>query len=554
MWTLFTFAVMLAAVGAQENAQTSVSQSLQVCYQNRSILERDNRLPMTMSTLIDLIRKVEEADGLNMDIKDLTVSLLHRFKQDGIEYQKGTHPSSLVLPFGSSGYQFQKHKILLTRLIPGDARRFPNETLTTQEQCALHFMVSNSIDLHVRGDEAQRCSSLAQYRTNRIPRGADVETFKHPKNTKSSGRLQADIDENYDEDEEQKDSMAPRAYDFGVDTDTNMVSQCPVENGVIRTPWGTISAGTLLAGIAAGLVQQNVRVSDVLLGRTKEGLRARQLSGQVVDNRWAATLSGDLAEVALRQGPKNSIQVGAKGAWNSTAEPKWHFLSQRDHHEMTDAEIRGGIDGLIIAKNIETWKNNFNGLKLSQVLSMYYSMRGVFNGNEKACKRRELFATVAPGDEMRAQTSAFTTVLDKELTYVTVSDVAMARFSDSASEALLNYVPNSLNDLPCEVTRQGPLNNSTSTTITDIFIFVEGSWAFEEIRPIVFDILERPELNVRREGSQYTIFNAMDTQIIVNRTNDLTNLTQEWTYETHLRREFVIDAPERGTAPNFDAN
>lgn len=33
-----------------------------------------------------------------------------------------------------------------------------------------------------------------------------------------------------------------------IDVASNAVSQCPVENGVIRTVWGAVSAGPLIAG------------------------------------------------------------------------------------------------------------------------------------------------------------------------------------------------------------------------------------------------------------------------------------------------------------------
>lgn len=317
LWIIVTLYILNAVCG-QENAQSKVALSLQDCYRNRSTYERDNRLPMTINTLIELIRKVENSgEGSSMDITTLTIALVHRFKQDGIVLLKDVQSSDVVLPYSPQGHQFIKHKILLSKLVQGDARNFPNDTLTPQERCTLHFMLSNSIDLHVRGDEAMRCSSLAQYRTNRIPRGVDsdvvdVETFKRAQKVKSSKlrKEDEDIDE-YDHDE---DTLAPRSYDFGVDTSPDLVSACPVENGVVRTPWGAVSAGTLLTGIAAGLRQQFVRVTDISPRRAKGAIRARQSVVQVVDNRWAATLSGDLAEAALLQGPKTSqIQVGAKG-------------------------------------------------------------------------------------------------------------------------------------------------------------------------------------------------------------------------------------------------
>lgn len=51
------------------------------------------------------------------------------------------------------------------------------------------------------------------------------------------------------------------------------------------------------------------------------------------------------------------------------------------HHfprwEMTDSEILAGIDGLFLAQKIAAWTNNSMRLRLSQVLDMYYSNRGL---------------------------------------------------------------------------------------------------------------------------------------------------------------------------------
>lgn len=51
------------------------------------------------------------------------------------------------------------------------------------------------------------------------------------------------------------------------------------------------------------------------------------------------------------------------------------------HHfprwEMTDSEILAGLDGLFLAQKIAAWTNNSMRLRLSQVLDMYYSNRGL---------------------------------------------------------------------------------------------------------------------------------------------------------------------------------
>jgi hypothetical protein len=425
---LYSFAGL---VTAQENAQTRIAQSLEECYQNLNVFERDNRLPMTTNMLIELIRKAEDAPEHSMDIRQMAVALVHRFRQDGILRAAGVqHTQSFVLPFSPLGFQFSKHRILMSRLVPGNAFNFPNETLSTQErvrinislqhglkahysislsQCALHFMLSSSIETQVRGDENVRCSQLAQYRSQRLPREIEHPKRKqfHPRNNyigdvevmaERPGKFKKEpkfgkLDE-YVEDDEAAADGDPEAeaeeavddeggeelmpnVDFGlVDVASSvLVSACPVENGVISSRWGAVAAGPLITGLAAGLEPQQVQARELLALSRSGQYRARQQGPLTVDNRFAATLAGDLGEVALLQGPiaTGSPQVGAPGAWNSSAIPRWFFLSQRERLEHTDAEIRGGLDGLILADGIAEWRRQAPNLRLSQVLDMYYS-------------------------------------------------------------------------------------------------------------------------------------------------------------------------------------
>lgn len=108
---------------------------------------------------------------------------------------------------------------------------------------------------------------------------------------------------------------------------------------------------------------------------------------------------------------------------------------------MTDAEIRGGIDGLVLGTNVQEWRNRASQLRLSSLLDMYYSHRGVFMPNIRSCNRRQLFADVAPIAQIQAQTIAFSTVLDREMQLrVTLTPTAIQQFSNAAAQALNNYI------------------------------------------------------------------------------------------------------------------
>lgn len=133
---LIVVTILNEIVLCQENIQTRIPHSLVECYDNPEIFERDNRLPATINTLIELIRKIEDSPVYTQDIRQIAVGLLHRFRLDGIEHAQGNFPP-YVLPFSPSGYQFSKHRLLLSRLIPGNAANFPNNTLTAVERVML---------------------------------------------------------------------------------------------------------------------------------------------------------------------------------------------------------------------------------------------------------------------------------------------------------------------------------------------------------------------------------------------------------------------------------
>ncbi|XP_037893311.1 uncharacterized protein LOC119639751 isoform X1 [Glossina fuscipes] len=540
---------------AQENAQLQIPPSLVECYNDSHFMNRDNRLPANIETFINLIEKVENSYAFNQDIRQLAVSLLHRFRQDGIQRAPGVMRTVGVLPFSPTGFQFPKFRILLSRLIPGDAMRFPNDTLTREERCSLHFMLSSSVDMQMRGDEHQVCNKLAQYRAQRLPRSAqhkpknsfvgDVETidnFKFNGSKRKTSHIRTNAkDQEYD--------FGWAETDFGVSHD-NDISHCPVENGVIHTDWGTVATGTLVAGIAAGLQPQTVQLKTLLAlasRRPGSGQSLPQTATVNVDNRWAATLAGDLAEVALIQMPmtgSDTASIGADGAWNSTVMPRWYFLSQRHNVEMTDAEIRGGLDGLIIAMNIANWRTQAPNLKLSQLLRMYYSMDRVLGSNIMACNRKENFPIYAPLNIMTAQTSAFAQVLDREIQLkVTLTPEAIAQFSTGASNSLTSYIPQYLSDISCSVSSALPQDITDSiTTMTNIYVYLDMSWPYEDVVDYVNYILK--DLNVNAYASSVTLLAAADGSTIVNTTHFLSDVFQMWNASTHRQFSPGFSLPE----------
>ncbi|XP_026683795.1 uncharacterized protein LOC113469938 [Diaphorina citri] len=50
-------------------------------------------------------------------------------------------------------------------------------------------------------------------------------------------------------------------------SDSETLSSCPVQNGIIMTKWGALKAGSLIAGIAAGMQPQVVNVRTLMQSR-----------------------------------------------------------------------------------------------------------------------------------------------------------------------------------------------------------------------------------------------------------------------------------------------
>lgn len=85
-------------------------------------------------------------------------------------------------------------------------------------------------------------------------------------------------------------------------------------------------------------------------------------------------IKGDIAEAAIRQGmTRNSITVGATGGWNSSYANRHYFHVRTTDFELTDAEIRGGLDGIILSELGLSNVDVFPELKLSQLIDMYYT-------------------------------------------------------------------------------------------------------------------------------------------------------------------------------------
>ncbi|XP_011864273.1 PREDICTED: uncharacterized protein LOC105560092 [Vollenhovia emeryi] len=518
---LFTLGVF-----AQETIYRSVSSSLKECYESKYLLEKDNRLPHTLNTLITILQKIEKTETqLNMELGALTIGIMHRFRQDGIVKNPHVIEQSGVLPYRAAG-QAQKY-VVIARFIPEERGHLPYNILTDIERCTLHFMLSSSIEIYERGDENIVCKYADNaYRNTRSVMSSiysntnldvddDVETLT-PEQIDVITNNKNGINENVFHPNALYPELPPNHPKIARLRHESSISKCPVENGVIKTNWGPVSAGPLIAGIAAGLQSQTVKLSDVFPDEENEE-RKGNLSKLFLDNKWMATVAGDLAEVTLMQGPTNEIGVGVNGMWNSSSLPRWYFLKSNEKLEFTTAEIRGDIDGLILASEIEALYSKVPSLRLSQILDQYYSPRGLFNPSIRACNRKKLFQTIIPKTIMTEQAYSASLILEEYLHRATINDKRMQEFATEATEQLSRYV-DSMKDLTCQETETGYFNDVIQVAVS-LTIILDTTWPFSEIQPIIADILDNIKIN--QYNSQFKIINGRDGSIVLNTTDSI---------------------------------
>ena len=168
--------------------------------------------------------------------------------------------------------------------------------------------------------------------------------------------------------------------------------------GVVRTHDGeTIAMGNLIRGICAGL-HRDRRLS---LAKWVSGAKS------IVDNLFTATLSYDLSLTGLakKNGDQNE-QFGPSGTWTTAQCPAKYNRNNNDEvTQATDAEILGDIDGFILGYALPGWEKR--GVRLSQLLRMYYGSGVVYDETYRSCNRKSKFRELVDQEEISDEIEAF---------------------------------------------------------------------------------------------------------------------------------------------------
>ncbi|XP_072944091.1 uncharacterized protein [Epargyreus clarus] len=531
MYWILLLVAAAGCVSAQLTTQSSVAPDLRECYTNGSLIDRNNLPPMTINVLIDLIQKIEDNPNVNVDLRQLAVLLLHTYRQDGIEFHQpgiGVAASANILPFAPTFHSFHRHRLLLSRIIPGNNQVLPNNTINSSLKCGIHQMLSTTVDARVRGNENQ-CNQLSQYRALRTVRSIpkrfmkdDVELLdlSKMKTVGKNGQMRQ-FNPNDDVEYTNVEGTQSERQVLGEST-------CPLLGGVVYSRWGAISAGNLIAGIAAGAELQQVPVLEL----TKGSILNYSNVQQTVTSIYPATLSGDLAEAVLIQGTERgttSISIGTAGNWNTTQAPRFFMLHSRVNVEMTDPEIRGGIDGFVLGSSLSSVLGTFNTLKLSQLLDMYYSPRnGVYSVVLRACNRRELSQQLVVNTNLITETYTFAAALDTNMPLRGTITSGLDQLVTSAVTNFQTYASSNLNDLNC-ITSDATSHDYRVKA--NLYLVLDATWPYQTVYPAVSYLLDNIE--VGKFGSSVTLMSALDGSVIINTTNSLADFHSEYTLTRH---------------------
>ncbi|KAK9507822.1 hypothetical protein O3M35_007596 [Rhynocoris fuscipes] len=450
------------------------------CYQKDVII-----LPMTITTLIDIIRKVEFNHEYTMDMRMIANSIMRRFWRDGIEKEPDIYPAPGVIPYSTAGFQSYKYSLLYSNLLPGTARTFPNISLTVHERCTLHFMVSSSVDPWERGDESEVCKDAAF-------------AYRQTPSYKLTG---------------------------------NQKSACPIEKGVVFTEdFNTVNAGHIIGAIAMALQPMQLAQSALIRGNSRVSSIAKY--NKLIDNLWAVTLAGDLAEIIVFQKPvTNNITMGPSGQWNNSYLPANYFMKASQNFiecgcwQNTNAEIIGSIDGLVMANEVISWINRMYTLKLSQILELYYTnIRGLAPGEIHACKRRDYFANDLNSQReiVKLQAENFADILAVSAPHSFVQDELYIKNNiDRVVKIFYLHTSKLLEDqISC------PERRKFGMPKLQLYVIYDATWS--PYYTLQFLMRLSRMVDVSHYGSNITVINGANGGIIVESANTEGDVYVQW--------------------------
>lgn len=133
---------------------TTLPSDLVRCYTDLQLWDRYHRLPSSVESLVALLRKIELHPAVqNWKPAKLAGNIIHKFRFDGIAYDRCIDTSSGALPLKLDLEAEVPKMQLIWQLIDGDRSEMPEDILEPEEKCALHWMLSYSVNTTFREEE-----------------------------------------------------------------------------------------------------------------------------------------------------------------------------------------------------------------------------------------------------------------------------------------------------------------------------------------------------------------------------------------------------------------
>lgn len=139
------------------------------------------------------------------------------------------------------------------------------------------------------------------------------------------------------------------------------------------------------------------------------------------------------------------------------------------------------ISGAIIGSTIEEWTKKMGRLRLSQVLDMYYSRRGInFDKDYRACQRKENIKKLLKSVDLVQQTTSVAKLLQYTMHptpgTVTISDDEISTYAETVVDTFISNIGNSINTYYAIILRiLRKLQSITGTIFRPLIVTVNKS-------------------------------------------------------------------------------
>lgn len=323
------------------------------CYDRKDEKELINGqvspIPNSLETFISIVERLEERYSMEKILR----SFIARFRYD-----------DLLLRYVEAGNQYEfvtrgdfkaktAHEMLQDLFGNGVVNEVRNTDLSSDERCALYFMISHTVNDSVtpmNRDEEEIIEAV----------GSTPDTLKHPR-----------------------------------------------EQGVVNLNGKTQHAfalGKVLLGILAGLQDSEKTVGADAIYQKRKGsgsqkdylkdLQINVLHGVTISDVVAVTIQ--YIKDAGRQNFENAFLPN--GYWDDSVCPTKYILEDNNGCYATSSLVRGAIDGLYLGKKIKTLRETNQEIRLSQVLRVYYNPKIAMSDSSLSeitwCNRHPFFTSV----------------------------------------------------------------------------------------------------------------------------------------------------------------